>query len=81
MSDEYLIKNTTREQREEIVRRALSAGDDACDGGAGLPGEEFYQPYIDGKLEINELNQQFQAHYISEDGPDESAYERRSCVM
>ncbi len=80
MSEEYLIKNTTREEREAIVRRALGDNDESCEGG-GISGEEFYQPYIDGKLEIFELNQQFQANYISADGPDEDKFGRSSCVM
>ncbi len=80
MSEAYLIKNTTKEQREEIVRNALY-GDDSCDGGVGGLGEDFYQPYIDGRLEIFELNRQFQTHYISEEGPDESKFGRSSCVM
>ncbi len=81
MSEEYLIKNTTREEREAIVRHALGQGDDSCEGGAGFSGEDFYQPYIDGRLEIFELNQQFHTSYISEEGPDESKFGRSSCVM
>lgn len=79
MREAYLIKNTTREQREEIVRRSIGNTNGLCDGCASGLGEEFYQPYIDGKLEIFELNSQFQTHYISEDGPDLNP--GRSCVM
>ena len=49
-----LIKDTTRAQREEIVRRALSACGSPCDGcnGCGNAGggrvDSIYQPYIDG---------------------------------
>ena len=49
-----LIKDTTRAQREEIVRRALSVCGDGCDGcnGCGNTGggrvDSIYQPYIDG---------------------------------
>ena len=47
-----LIKDTTRAQREEIVRRALSACGSPCDGcnGCGNAGggrvDSIYQPYI-----------------------------------
>ena len=46
-----LIRDTTREEREEIVRRALSACGGSCDGcnGCGNSGggriEAIYQPY------------------------------------
>ena len=49
-----LIKDTTRAQREEIVRRALSVCGSPCDGCSGcgnLGGgrvDEIYRPYIDG---------------------------------
>lgn len=48
-----LIKDTTRAQREEIVRRALcDGGCDGCSGCGNLGGgrvEEMYRPYIEGK--------------------------------
>ncbi|OFK23869.1 MULTISPECIES: hypothetical protein [Olsenella] len=57
-----LIKDTTREERERIVRRGLSCGDatgcDSCSGcsmGVGSI-DAMYQPYIDGKLELAEVN-------------------------
>ena len=62
-----LIKDTTREQREEIVRRALrcSEGCENCTGCALGAGDAFemYRPYIEGKLEIREINMQFHARY------------------
>ena len=49
-----LIKDTTREQREEIVRNSL--GDD-YDVGCGYESAGIdYQLYIDGKKELRELN-------------------------
>lgn len=69
MSD-FLIKNTTREQRERIVRNALSCGGDGCENcsacgvyGASDP-YEMYLPYIDGQKEISEITQEFNARYI-----------------
>lgn len=60
-----LIKDTTREEREEIVRSALSFCGGACDycgacdniGGGSVDG--LYQPYIDGKKEIAEINREY----------------------
>ena len=57
-----LIKDTTRAQREEIVRRALNQCGGACDfcnGCDNLGGgrvETIYQPYIDGEVELADLN-------------------------
>ena len=46
----YLIKDTTREEREKIVEEALGNISGTCDGcSAGLA--EMYQDYIDGKKE------------------------------
>lgn len=57
-----LIKDTTREEREAIIRRSLSGcGEGSCENcgscslGAGDP-YEIYGPYIEGKEEIMEIN-------------------------
>ena len=60
-----LIKDTTRAQREEIVRRALSVCGSPCDGcnGCGNLGggriDAIYQPYIDGEKELTEINAEY----------------------
>lgn len=60
-----LIKDTTRAQREEIVRRGLAACGSSCDGCSGCDNrgggrvDEFYRPYIEGKKELHELNAEF----------------------
>ncbi len=65
MSDAFLIKNTTREEREAIVRRSLSCGGGGCDAcsGCGVYGAgdplEMYRPYIEGELELREINERF----------------------
>ena len=67
---DYFIKNTTREQREQIVRECLGYSDISCDEGGGAYGYDFYQPYIDGEKELQELTQEFRASYLSgEEGP------------
>ncbi len=66
-----LIKDTTREQREQIVREALfgACGTECefcsgCDtlGGGRIDG--LYQPYIDGEKEIAEINAQYRAPFV-----------------
>ena len=73
----FLIKDTTREQREFIVSESLGNISGSCDGCmAGLA--EMYQDYIDGRREIRDINMEFNAHYELDDGkrPPSS-----SCVM
>lgn len=70
----YLIKDTTREERERIVADSLGNINGSCDGcAAGLA--DMYQDYIDGKRELKEINRAFRASYVSgEEGP-----EKKSC--
>ena len=58
-----LIKDTTREQREKIIKESLSCGGgcencSACWLGGGDPWE-MYQDYIDGKKEIAQINMEY----------------------
>ena len=66
----YLIKDTTKEEREQIVAESLGNIDGSCDGcAAGLA--DMYQDYIDGKRELREINMEFQARYMSgKEGPE-----------
>ena len=66
-----LIKDTTREVRERIVRQALwgACGADCefCSGCDNLGGgriEGIYQPYIDGEKEIREINEAYRAPFV-----------------
>ena len=66
--DSILIQDTTREQREEIVRRSMNCGGgcencSACWLGGGSPWE-MYQEYIDGKKEIAQINREYNARYL-----------------
>jgi hypothetical protein len=62
----YLISETTKEEREQIVKESLGNISANCDGCmAGLA--EMYQDYIDGIREINEINMEFNARYIKDD--------------
>lgn len=70
----YLIKDTTREEREKIVAESLGNISASCDGcSAGII--EMYQPYIDGEKELSEINMAFHARYVS----GEEAPRGRSC--
>lgn len=57
-----LIRDTTREEREQIVSESIGNINGACDGCA--PGlAEMYQDYTDGKKEIRDINSEFCARY------------------
>ena len=62
----YLICETTREEREQIVKDSLGNIDASCDGCmAGLA--EMYQDYIEGKRELRDINMEFRTSYIKEE--------------
>ena len=63
----YLISETTKEEREAIVKESLGNIEASCDGCmSGLA--EMYQDYIDGKKELREINMEFNARYVKVDG-------------
>ncbi|MBR0353040.1 MAG: hypothetical protein IJH53_07520 [Oscillospiraceae bacterium] len=71
MSRSILIKDTTREEREQIVHQALwgacGAECEFCSGCDNLGGgriESIYQPYIDGEMEISEINANYSAPFV-----------------
>lgn len=73
----YLIKDTTRKEREKIVEESFGNISANCDGCmAGLA--EMYQEYIEGKKEIRDINMEFHARYTRGDMEKE---ERRSCGL
>ena len=65
-----LIADTTREERERIVAESIGNIDGLCDGcSPGLL--NMYQDYIEGRMELQEVNRAFNARYISgAAGPD-----------
>lgn len=65
----YLIKDTTRQEREQIVADSLGNIDAYCDGCmCGIT--EMYQDYIDGKKELREINMEFNARYVRDEDMD-----------
>ncbi len=67
--DKYSIKNTTREERLRIVTDSLNCGGGGCEAcsGCGVFGgidpDDMYQPYIDGLMEISEINNSFRTPF------------------
>ena len=66
--DSILIKDTTREQREELIRKSMDCGGgcencSSCWLGGGSSWE-MYKEYIDGQKEIAEINREYNARYI-----------------
>ena len=66
-----LIKDTTREEREKIVRQSLwgDCGTECefcsgCDNIGGGRVDDIYQPYIDGEKEISEINMEYRASLV-----------------
>ena len=62
-----LIRDTTREEREQIVRQGLAACGSSCEGCNGCDNlgggrvDAIYQPYIDGEKELAEINAAYAA--------------------
>ena len=72
-----LIKDTTKEEREEIVAKSIGNISGACDGcSVGII--EMYQDYIDGKREIRDINMEFNSRYVKGNMDREDS---RSCPM
>lgn len=70
MPKRILIKDTTREEREEIVRKGLFCDANECENcsACGMYGAgnmlDIYLPYINGEKEIAEINEQFKGGVI-----------------
>jgi hypothetical protein len=68
----YLIKDTTRDQRERIIAESLGNISASCEE-CSEQLAEMYQDYIDGKRELREINMEFNARYVNGmDGPARS---------
>ena len=67
--NKYSISNTTKEERIEIINKALNCGAGGCEAcsGCGVFGTgdpyDMYQPYIDGEKEIAQINMEFRERY------------------
>lgn len=75
--EEFLIRNTTREQREQMVKDSLGYSDVGCEECSGAYGYDMYQPYIEGEKELEEITREFRAAYVR----DMERQERNGCGM
>lgn len=62
--DKYLIANTTKQERIELIR-SFTPEDEVMDDNT-IDLWEMYRDYIDGKKEIAECNAAFQPTYYTE---------------
>ncbi len=63
MAKSILIKDTTLEERKEIVQNALSFGAGDCDG---QDLADIYDDYILGLKELSEINREFSEKHAGE---------------
>lgn len=61
-NDKYLIKNTTKAQRIELIRSWQPVDDGLEDCEVDL--WDMYADYINGTKEISECNESFSAEYV-----------------
>lgn len=73
--ESYLIRDTTREQRERIVRDSLGYSEVGCED--CMDGYEMYLPYIEGKKELKEITMEYRTRYLK----DMEREERGRCAM
>ena len=59
-----LIKDTTREERIEIVRRSLEDCDEGCENFMSNDVEEMYEDYIEGRKELREINAEQSGRFV-----------------
>lgn len=65
MNKSTLIKDTTKEERIQLIKSWIPDDDGLEDCGIDL--WDMYRDYIDGKKEIAEINGEFQpAYYMTE---------------
>ena len=63
--DEYLIANTTKEQRIELIRKWIPDDDGIEDSAMDL--WDVYADYINGVKEISEINASMTGTFYTED--------------
>lgn len=62
MKFRYLINETTKEEREKLVRNALAVSLIDADSPT-METMKFFQLYIDGKMEIDEIQREIIDRY------------------
>jgi len=71
-----LIQDTTREEREQLVKDSLEYSGIGCEASDGF---DFYLPYIEGEIELRDLNMRYCPHIVKGDADRDTG--RTSCVM
>lgn len=72
MNEKYLIKNTTKEQRQQIIDNAISLS--TLDAQEPTPfGKALYQNYIDGEMELDEIEAKIIEQYSQFGAPEGEA--------
>lgn len=77
--ESILIKDTTKQQRIELIRQwnTYDDGLDNCD----IDLFDMYRDYIDGKKEIAEINQAFTPEYVMEEDTETAKGRRKDKVL
>ena len=63
-----LIKDTTKEQRIDIVRRSLEDSEEGCDNFYSNDVEDMYIDYIEGRKELREIKAEFRTNFLVSEG-------------
>lgn len=77
MADKYLIKDTTKSERIELIKKWEE--DASCES-SGIDLWEYFRDYIDGKKEISQINLEYNASYMSEFPEDDYTPRGGSCM-
>lgn len=76
MENKYLIKDTTKSERIQLIKQwEEEAG---CEDN-GIDLMEYFRDYIDGKKEISEVNAEYTTSYVTEFPEDEGPRRGGSC--
>lgn len=70
-----LIKDTTMEEREQIVNDSLGITVGCEDVPQSMI--DMYQPYIDGRVELKDISMGYRANYVS----GREVPEREGCIF
>ncbi len=78
MMKSILIKDTTVDERMEIVKASLAYGDGECEG---VDMDDMYDDYIFGRKELAEINAAFSSRYAGSVRADNRDMPSSKCMM
>ncbi len=73
-----LIKDTTVDERMEIVKSSLAFGDGECEG---VDMDDMYDDYIFGRKELAEIHAEFSQRYAGAVKADNRDMPSSKCMM